>query len=296
MADPLVSILTPSFNQARWLEDNLRSVQAQTYPNIEHVVMDGGSTDRSVEILQHWDGSALKWRSEPDAGQSDALNKALAWSNGDIVGWLNSDDALADRRTIEWIVATFERFADVDVVYGHVLDTDENGRVVRLNWSPPPWAARLDRDLNPATQPGAFFRRRAIADEFVRTDLHFAMDHELFLRLLRSGHRFRRVRRVLATNRHQLERKSLVRPPRSVEEYAVVRGPETRLRNIRRRTASRLVSTTCRVIGAWPFLGLGRSLAPASLTTLPPPSTRLRLQLMTRTEAYLLAQGAEKRR
>ena len=290
-----MSILTPSFNQARWLRDNLRSVQAQTYPNVQHLVMDGGSTDGSVEILQGWDGSAMKWRSEPDGGQSDALKKALSWSNGEIVGWLNSDDTLADCRTIEWIVATFERYGDVDVVYGHVLDTDEDGRAVRLTWSPPPWAARLDRDLNPATQPGAFFRRRAIADEFVRSDLHFAMDHELFIRLIRSGHRFRRLRRVLATNRHQLQRKSLVRPQRYVEEYAALQGPETPLRNLRRRIASRLVSTSCRLIGVYPFLALGRSLAPASLITLPPPLTRLRLQVMTRTEAFIVAQGRQRR-
>jgi len=78
---PLVSILTPSFNQAAFLTDNLRSVARQTYPNVEHIVMDGGSTDGSVEILRDAGGS-VKWRSEPDNGQSDAVNKAFRESRG----------------------------------------------------------------------------------------------------------------------------------------------------------------------------------------------------------------------
>ena len=96
-AGPLVSILTPSFNQAAWLGDNLRSVACQTYPDIEHVVMDGGSTDGSVDILRAA-GDSIVWRSEPDRGQSDAINKAFSLSHGEIIGWINSDDAYFDCR------------------------------------------------------------------------------------------------------------------------------------------------------------------------------------------------------
>src|SRR5712671_7361166 len=90
---PLVSVLTPSFNQAGWLADNLRSVAAQTYPSVEHVVMDGGSSDSSIELLERHERAGLTWRSERDRGQSHALNKAFALSSGEIIGWLNSDDA-----------------------------------------------------------------------------------------------------------------------------------------------------------------------------------------------------------
>lgn len=292
---PLVSILTPSWNQATWLPDNLRSVSLQTYPNIEHVVMDGASSDDTVDILRDWDSSGSRWRSEVDLGQSDALNKALALSQGEIVGWLNSDDAFADRRAIAWVVAMFARYPDVDVVYGHVLDTTDDGFAVRLTWSPPPWVSRLNRDLNPVKQPAAFFRRRAIKDAFVRTDLHYTMDHELFLRLLHSGRAFRRIPRVLSINRHQLQRKSFARPPEYRDEYAAAVGPETWRQATQRRIASGAVSTACRVLGAWSFVSLGRTIAPAASTTLPPVMVRLRLQLMTRTEAYLLARSGQER-
>jgi glycosyltransferase involved in cell wall biosynthesis len=96
---PLVSILTPSFNQAAWLRENLRSVSEQTYANIEHVVMDGGSTDDSVEILRRAD-ARVRWRSQNDRGQSHALNLALSASGGEIIGWLNSDDAYFDRSVL----------------------------------------------------------------------------------------------------------------------------------------------------------------------------------------------------
>src|SRR5690349_2661306 len=108
----LVSILTPSYNQAKWLADNLRSVAAQDYPYIEHVVMDGGSTDGSVDILRHAD-SRVRWFSEADDGQSHALNKALAESHGDIIGWLNSDDAYFSPDAVSTVVRAFTNNPDI---------------------------------------------------------------------------------------------------------------------------------------------------------------------------------------
>lgn len=89
---PLVSVLTPSFNQAQWLGDAIRSVRCQTYPRVEHIVMDGGSSGATLAVLKNAPESVI-WRSERDGGQSDALNKALALSEGEIIGCLNSDDA-----------------------------------------------------------------------------------------------------------------------------------------------------------------------------------------------------------
>ena len=88
---PLVSILTPSYQQGRYLADNLKSVGQQSYAPIEHIVRDGGSTDETVEILRSA-GVNVRWVSKRDGGQTDALNQALAESRGDIIGWLNSDD------------------------------------------------------------------------------------------------------------------------------------------------------------------------------------------------------------
>jgi glycosyltransferase involved in cell wall biosynthesis len=203
-AAPLVSILTPSFNQGRWLVDNLESVACQTYPYIEHIVMDGGSADDSLDALASA-GPAVTWRSEPDKGQPDALNKAFDASNGTVVGWLNSDDALFDCRVVEDVVAYFEAHPAVDVVYGHAAQISSEGRIISYVGVP-----RFSKELLKLTcylaQPAVFIRRRAIADRFIDVSFQYAMDWELWLRLAET-YRFGRIDRVLAVDRLQPERK-----------------------------------------------------------------------------------------
>lgn len=215
---PLVSILTPSFNQSAWLGDNLRSVACQSYPRIEHIVMDGGSTDGSVELLQAEadrrgvEGSSasvpLAWRSEPDRGQSHAINKAFAASHGDIIGWINSDDAYFDCRVIEDVVGAFEAHPEVDVVYGHLAQVAPDGTIIWLNWVPR-FSQRLLNIVNFIGQPVAFIRRSALSDPMLDESFHFTMDYELWLRLARQGSRFMRISRITAVDRHQPERKGV---------------------------------------------------------------------------------------
>jgi glycosyltransferase involved in cell wall biosynthesis len=202
----LVSILTPSFNQAPFLKDCLDSVANQTHVAVEHVVCDGGSSDGSLELLRQAPPH-VSWRSEPDAGQADAVNKAFGLSSGSIIGWLNSDDAYADRRTIAWTVDVFERHPAVDVVFGHALLVNEQNRVLQLIWTPVA-TRRLLRLAHYIFQPTVFFRREALERQqrFLRDDLDFVFDRELLLRLLATS-RFHRVDRVLAIDRHQRARK-----------------------------------------------------------------------------------------
>jgi hypothetical protein len=197
---PLVSILTPSFNQARWLGDNLRSVRRQTYEHIEHIVMDGGSTDDSVAVLEADCGPRVVWRSEPNAGQSDAINKALRRSTGEIIGWLNSDDAYFSR-TVQHVVDVFARHPDVDVVYGHAALVGADGFVLHGIWSPP-FDRSLLRHYNFVVQPTVFVRRSAIGCRLVDASFDSEMDRELRLRLSQTS-RFMRINRVIAVDRHQ---------------------------------------------------------------------------------------------
>ncbi len=203
---PLVSILTPSFEQAAWLPANLHSVACQTYANIEHVVMDGGSTDGSVEILEQA-GERVRWRSEPDRGQAHAINKAFAASSGEIIGWLNSDDAYFDCQVVERVVELFEVDPALDVVYGHALQLAEDGTAIQVLT-----AHRFDADLLRAVdficQPTAFIRRSALSEPMLDETFHFAMDYELWLRLMTDGKRFARLNRFIAIDRHQRARKS----------------------------------------------------------------------------------------
>jgi len=203
---PLVSVLTPSYNQATWLGDNLRSVACQTYPNVEHIVMDGGSDDGSVDILRTA-GDSVKWTSESDRGQSHAINKAFAASHGEIIGWLNSDDAYFDCRVVADVVDYFVAHPEVDVIYGHAAQTTHDGHIIQLMWAPP-----FDRDLLKAldfiVQPAAFVRRSALSDPMVDETFHFAMDYELWLRLAEQDRGFARIDRFTAIDRHQTGRKS----------------------------------------------------------------------------------------
>lgn len=212
-----MSIITPSFNQATWLPDTLRSVACQTYATIEHIVMDGGSNDGSVALLEAEAASRaaagattvpLTWRSEPDRGQSDAINKAFALSRGEIIGWINSDDAYFDCRVVEDAVRAFQEHPEVDVVYGHLAQIAEDGTIIWLNWVPR-FSRRLLSILNFIGQPVAFMRRSALDEPMLDETYHFTMDYELWLRLANKGSRFLRIPRITAADRHQAARKGV---------------------------------------------------------------------------------------
>ena len=203
---PLVSILTPSFDQGRFLRDCLDSVARQTYPRIEHIVVDGGSTDSTLAILESTE-DAVRWISEPDHGQADAVNKAFEAGTGEIVGWVNSDDGLFAVDTVARVVAAFEQHPDAGVVYGDAALVDESGRILRHHRSR--WPAGPLPLASPLVQPAVFFRRAVIdPDEpLLRVDLRRFLDYELWLRLHRRGVRFVHLPAVLAVDRDHPQRK-----------------------------------------------------------------------------------------
>ena len=236
---PLVSVLTPSFGQARWLEDNVRSVEAQTYASIEHVVMDGGSTDGSVRILENRSRDGLIWASKPDQGQSDAINRAHERSSGEIIGWLNSDDAYFTRNVVTEAVRVFENHPDVGVVYGHAALVNGAGTLLHVLWAPP-YVPALLRWYNFIFQPTVFVRRSVLGRaDFVNPAFDYMMDWELWLHLS-ARTRFRRLDQIMAIDRHHLQRKSYTRldlavhdresllqryrPPRAASNRLVVKG------------------------------------------------------------------------
>jgi glycosyltransferase involved in cell wall biosynthesis len=222
VVQPLVSIVTPSFQQGRWLEDNLRSVEGQSYPRIEHIVADGGSTDGSVEVLRRHDRPGLTWTSEVDEGQSDAINRAFGRSRGEIIGWLNSDDAYFGPDVVQMAVEVFRREPDVAVVYGHAVLVNADGLVLQTLWVPP-FSRSLLRLHDYIIQPAAFVRRSMVGSVLVDPSYDFTMDYELFLRLAR-GHRFQRIDRIIAIDRHHPARKSYTMPETSRMDHARLAG------------------------------------------------------------------------
>lgn len=204
---PLVSILTPSFQQGRFLPDCLRSVATQTYPHVEHVVFDGGSTDGSLDVLAAA-GDSVRWTSEPDRGQADAVNKAFAASSGEIVGWLNSDDGFFSTDVVARVVDLFAREPGIGVVFGDVAIVDEGGLILLHSRSH--WPRRRSLPLvSPISQPATFFRRSALraAEPPLRVGLERTLDYELWLRLRARGVRLRHVNAVLAVDRDHPLRK-----------------------------------------------------------------------------------------
>jgi glycosyltransferase involved in cell wall biosynthesis len=204
---PLISVVTPSYNQARFLEDTLRSVLSQDYPRSEHIVVDGGSTDGSVDIIRRHAPHLRYWVSEPDRGQSHAINKGLAMAQGGVLAWLNSDDTYLPGALAE-VGAFFARHPDVDLVYGDYVYTDADGRPLRRRhvFATMSYESLLYHDY--LGQPAVFFRR-SLFDKVGPLDesLHYCMDWDLFLRMWRVC-RPRHLPVVLATYRLDQSAKS----------------------------------------------------------------------------------------
>jgi glycosyltransferase involved in cell wall biosynthesis len=201
---PLVSIVTPSLNQARYVREAIESVRSQSYPSLEHVVVDGGSTDGTVDVLRGYDG--LRWVSEPDRGQSHALNKGFAMAQGEVFGWLNADDAYEPDAVAEAVGA----LDGVGLVYADVTRVNDDGINPRRIRSRPTWDLWTEvNDGNGVYSPAVFFTRAAFeAVGGLDESLHLAMDYDLWLKI---GTRFgaRHVDRVWAVQRIHDEAKTI---------------------------------------------------------------------------------------
>ena len=253
---PLVSVLTASLNQAAFVGDCLASVRRQDYEPIEHIVVDGDSSDGTLEILRGERREALSVFVEPGSSQSEALNAAFARSSGEIVGWLNTDDAYFGVDAVSTVVEAFGRNPHCVAVYGDAVMIDERGRVLRHVSTSVPTPRRMET-LSPLVQPAVFFRREAVADDFLREDLNLVMDYELWLRLQSRGP-FRKVNRILAVDRDYAGRKTRSLTAETAEELerlALAYGipPDDRARPL--RAVSRWLR---RVSGLGPLLTVER--------------------------------------
>jgi len=181
----LVSIITPSFNQAAYLEQTILSVLYQDYSNIEYLVLDGDSTDNSVDIIRKYENRLAYWVSEKDNGQADAINKGFDRAKGEIIAWLNSDDYYL-AGTVSSAVKIFEEHPHVVLVYGNMLAVDEHGKTFNtLNYKQLTLEDLLCFQI--IGQPAVFMRRSALKDIRLDPDLHFLLDHYLWLQIARRG-------------------------------------------------------------------------------------------------------------
>lgn len=183
---PRVSVVTPSYNQGQFIEETIRSVLLQGYPDLEYIIIDGGSTDGSVDIIRKYEHQLAYWVSESDKGQSDAINKGWCHSRSDIIAWLNSDDTYMPG-TLHRVSSAFITCPNVCMVYGSCNLTDEKGHITRN-------VPAREFDLNTLLlgnfipQLTVFLRRHVIEKVgLLDTSLHYTMDYDLWLRAAKAG-------------------------------------------------------------------------------------------------------------
>jgi len=204
---PLVSIVTPSYNQGRFLRRTIDSVLSQDYPHVEYFVIDGGSTDESVDILKNF-GDRFFWHSQRDRGQSDAINQGLRRARGAILAYLNSDDVLLPG-AIARVVEHFANNQDWDLLYGNAYHMDEHDRLLGEYPTAPYDFERLLQSCC-ICQPATFWRRRITERVGLFDDaLHFAMDYEYWMRIDRAGGILKHVPEFLAGSRVHAQTKTL---------------------------------------------------------------------------------------
>jgi glycosyltransferase involved in cell wall biosynthesis len=275
MAGPLVSVITPTLNRRELLEETVRSLAAQTYRNVEHVIVDGGSSDGTQDYLASIASDRLRWVSEPDSGMYDAINKGLALARGEVLGYLNSDDLYLPW-AVETVVARLKSEPAADIVYGDAIRIFvAEGRT--LTWFQAPidhdWLVRWGSLIQPAV-----FWRRGVVDDIgaFNSAFRYAGDLDFWLRAGRR-HRFVRADEFLAIDRWHPEAASVTGAARLAQEAADARrrdgttvlGPtkvaaRIRAAVLRRILWLRFVGATRGRGSAWPMTT--RSLLPRVTT------------------------------
>jgi glycosyltransferase involved in cell wall biosynthesis len=206
---PRITIVTPSYNQSHFLEATIRSVLLQGYPNLEYIIIDGGSTDDSVEIIQKYDGWINWWVSEPDRGQSHAINKGFAKATGRIFAWLNSDDMYAPQAL--WKVASEFRKKRCSVLTGHSMFVDEFGHFENRFHSSPVDLRSLLRIRGGFTAPqqSTFWTKSCWGRHGpLSEDLHLVMDYDFWIKMAAAREKWCFIDEDLALYRHHKSQKT----------------------------------------------------------------------------------------
>lgn len=210
---PKISIVTPSFNQAQYIEETIRSVLLQGYPNLEYIIIDGGSTDGSVEIIKKYEPWLTYWISEPDRGQSHAINKGFSTSTGDIIAWINSDDYYLPGA----FSAVALEFLHSNWVHGATIVIEENSCIQRLIEPERAADSKIDacfkNDVSfnfTVSQPGHFWAKTLINEiGLLNGKYHYCMDRDWMTRALASGYRPTFINNSLACQRYHPESKTM---------------------------------------------------------------------------------------
>ncbi|MCC5944977.1 MAG: glycosyltransferase [Bernardetiaceae bacterium] len=217
---PKITVVTPSYNQGVFIEQTIRSVLSQNYPNLEYIIIDGGSNDASVDIITKYAQALTYWESKPDRGQSHAINKGFQRATGDIITWLNSDDTFTEN-ALHKVAQYFTQNPEIALLHGKTIIWGK-GMEERIDGaSPKDLEARALGSL-PFPQPSSFFKRRMF-EEFgaLSEDLHYGMDYDFFVQIL-LNYPALRVDDVFSRYLYHEASKSVTQHARFAKDYAFV--------------------------------------------------------------------------
>ncbi|MCK5225283.1 MAG: glycosyltransferase [Planctomycetes bacterium] len=206
---PRITIVTPSFNQSKYLRETIESILNQNYPNLEYIIIDGGSTDGSVEIIKEYEEHLDYWISEKDSGQSDAISKGFKRATGDWLNWINSDDALVPG-ALEAVAKAVAKYPKTDIIAGRGIIGQADGTVSRIVWPITPfmWMPK-HAFYGQICQPSFFFRRKAYESiGGINTELFFRMDTDMYECMLSQGSKAVVINDILGFFRIQKNAKS----------------------------------------------------------------------------------------
>ena len=221
---PKISIVTPSYNQAEFLEKTILSVLNQNYPNLEFIIIDGGSKDTSLEIINKYKKYLAYWVSEKDEGQADAINKGFQESSGDILAWLNSDDLYLPE-TLFKIANIFQNNEEIKFIYGHLVLVDKNDYIMRACYTAPQTYSSYIYDEGGNVFQGSVFWKRDIFYKYKGLDakLYFAMEYKLFDNFFKHERGYF-LNNILAAYRiHSEAKSSVVDKNRVKKEFHTIR-------------------------------------------------------------------------
>lgn len=220
IVNPKISIITPSFNQGDFIEETINSVINQAYSNIEYIIIDGGSSDHTLEIIQKYEGKITTWVSEKDSGQSNAINKGFKLATGEIVTWLGSDDLFLNG-ALEKVCQVFKENPNVNLVHGNTELLLAKERRVKQHISAEGYPYKYLSGMS-FSQPSSFFRRSALEMVgYLNETLHYGMDYDLMIRLYDRGE-VARINDFLSVYRLHENSKSSMAKVKFAEEWAEI--------------------------------------------------------------------------